>query len=177
MTQPNRDDEAWTGLPASLAARPRVRRRGLPIPPINVHSDPDTGEDAVDFTNINTTISTDLAANRRCSLCGVEMGYWVAFLGGPRAAELMRYTDPPGCPDCLRSAVRLCPFIAIERHRRARADRLGAGMIPPGSHGEKSDRWLARYHPPVPDCVHPGAWFHRVLAGAVPYGRDVRVRR
>ena len=142
MTPPNRDDEAWTGLPASLAARPRDPRRGLPIPPVNLHSDPDTGEDAVDFTNINTTVSTDLAANRHCSLCGVEMGYWVAFLGGPRAAELMRYTDPPGCPECLRAAVRFCPFIAIERHRRARTERPGAGMIPPGSHGEKSDRWL-----------------------------------
>jgi hypothetical protein len=54
----------------------------------------------------------------------------------------MRYTDPPGCPDCLRSTVRLCPFIAIERHRRARADRPGAGIIPPGSHGQKSDQWL-----------------------------------
>jgi hypothetical protein len=99
MTQPNRDDEASTSLPASLAARPHDIRRGLPIPPVNVHSDPVTGAPAVDFTNINTTISTDLAANRQCSLCGIEMGYWVAFLGGPRAAELMRYTDPPGCPD------------------------------------------------------------------------------
>src|SRR5690349_14547277 len=121
MTSHKWGDEALTGLPASLAARPRDPRRGLPIPPVNLHSDPDTGEGAVDFTNINTTISTDLAANRRCSLCGAEMGYWVGFLGGPRAAELMRYTDRPGCPDCLRSAVHLCPFIAIERHRRARA--------------------------------------------------------
>jgi hypothetical protein len=77
MMQANRGDEASSGLPVSLAARPRDQRRGLPIPPVNLHSDPATGEDTVDFTNINTTISTGLAANRRCSLCGVEMGYWV----------------------------------------------------------------------------------------------------
>ena len=55
----------------------------------------------VDFTTINTTVSTNLAADRRCSLCSGEMGYWVAFLGGPRAAELMHYTDPPGCVDLI----------------------------------------------------------------------------
>ena len=51
----------------------------------------------MDFTTINTTISTALAADRRCGLCAGEIGYWAAFLGGPRAAELMQYTDPPGC--------------------------------------------------------------------------------
>jgi hypothetical protein len=67
-------DEGSTDLPASLAARARDARRGLPIPPVNLHPDLATGENAVD---INTTISTDLAAHRRCSLCGMQMGYWV----------------------------------------------------------------------------------------------------
>jgi len=92
MTRPNGGEEASTPMPASLAARPHDPRRGLPIPPVKVHSDPVTSAPTVDFTNVNTTVSTDLAANRRCSLCGSEMGYWVAFVGGPRAAELMRYT-------------------------------------------------------------------------------------
>src|SRR5437762_6878805 len=101
-------------LPPRLAARPRDRR-GLPIPPVNLHPDPATGALRVDFTTINTTISTGLAADRRCSLCAGEIGYWVAFLGGPRAAELMQYTDPPGCVECLTWAVRLCPFIKVLR--------------------------------------------------------------
>jgi len=129
-------------LPPALAARPRDARRGLPVPPVNLHPDPATGAPVVDFTNLNTTVSTRLADARRCSLCGNEIGYWAAFLGGPRAAELMRYTDPPGCVDCLQAAVILCPHIAIERHRRARADRPGAGIIPPGSHGDKPARWI-----------------------------------
>src|SRR5207248_5282982 len=87
-------------LPPRLAARPRARR-GLPIPPVNLHPDPATGELKVDFTTINPTISTDLAAARRCSLCAGEIGYWVAYLGAPRAAELMRYPDPPGCVECM----------------------------------------------------------------------------
>jgi hypothetical protein len=114
----------------------------LPIPPVNLHADPDGAGVHVDFTTINTTIATDLAVHRRCSLCGEPMRYWVAFLGGPRAAELMRYADPPGHPDCMTSALTLCPHIALARHRRARADRPGGGIIPPGSHGDKPDRYL-----------------------------------
>jgi hypothetical protein len=41
-----------------------------------VHPDPATGAPVVDFTNVNTTVSTRLADARRCSLCGNEIGYW-----------------------------------------------------------------------------------------------------
>ncbi len=54
----------------------------------------------------------------------------------------MRYADPPGHPECMTAALTLCPHIALARHRRARADRPGGGIIPPGSHGEKPDRYL-----------------------------------
>lgn len=141
MTPSDQPYEAPPNLPATLATRPRDSRRGLPIPPVNLHPTP-TGGEAVDFTAINTTTSTRLASNRQCSLCGIEMKYWVAFLGGPRAAELMQYGDPPGCPDCIRAAVTLCRFIAIGRHRRARADRSGAASIPPGTHGDKPPYWV-----------------------------------
>ncbi|MEV8515902.1 hypothetical protein [Dactylosporangium sp. NPDC051484] len=139
MTPP--DPATVPDLPAALAARPRDPRRGLPIPPVNLHPGPDGAPSAVDFTTINTTTSTDLAADRRCSLCGEPMGYWVAFLGTPRAAELLRYTDPPGHPECMTAALTLCPHIAIARHRRARADRPGGGIMPPGAHGTKPDGW------------------------------------
>ena len=66
-----------TELPVRLATRPRDRRRGGPIPPVNLHPDPATGALKVDFTTINTTTSTALAAERRCSLCAGETGYWV----------------------------------------------------------------------------------------------------
>lgn len=129
-------------IPSALGARPYDARRGLPIPPVNIHPDPTGDGSHVDFTTINTTTSTRLAVERCCSLCGEPMGYLVAFLGGPRAAELMRYADPPGHPECMTAALSLCPHLALARHRRARADRPGAGIIPPGSHGDKPDRYL-----------------------------------
>lgn len=139
MTRP--DPAAVPGVPAALAARPRDPRRGLPIPPVNVHPGPDGAPSAVDYTTINTVTSAELAAARRCSLCGDPMGYWVAFLGTPRAAELLRYTDPPGHSECMTAALMLCPHIASARHRRARTDRPGGGVTPPGTHGTKPDGW------------------------------------
>jgi hypothetical protein len=99
MATDEHQPSAMPGLPPSLAARPHDPRRGLPIPPVNVHPDPRTGAPAVDFTTLNTTTAIRLAGDRRCWLCGQTMGYWCAFLGGPRAAELRQYTDPPGCVD------------------------------------------------------------------------------
>jgi hypothetical protein len=66
-------------LPPTLAARPHDARRSLPIPPVNVHPNPHDGGSHVDFTTINTTTATRLAADRRCSLCGEPMGYWVKW--------------------------------------------------------------------------------------------------
>lgn len=130
-----------TDVPPTLAARPRDARRGLPIPPVNVHPAPDGGPGAyVDFTTLDPATSARLAVERRCSLCEQPMGYW-AFLGTPRAAELLRYTDPPGHPECMTAALTLCPHIALARHRRARADRPSAGVMPPGAHGDKPDGW------------------------------------
>ena len=42
----------------------------------------------------------------------------------------------------MTAALSLCPRIALNRHRRARADRPGGGIMPPGSHGEKPDRYV-----------------------------------
>jgi hypothetical protein len=39
-------------------------------------------------------------------------------------------------------AVRLCPFIVVQRHRRLHGDLAGAGELPPGSHGEKPPYWI-----------------------------------
>jgi len=94
-----RPDPGTPDMPHRLAARPRDARRGLPVPPVNLHPDPHSATPLVDFTTINITASTELATGRRCSLCGNNIGYWVAFFNGARAAELMLYADPPGCPD------------------------------------------------------------------------------
>jgi hypothetical protein len=66
-------------IPPTLAARPR-HRRGLPIPPVNVHPDSTGANTAIDFTTINIPASTRLALDHRCSLCGEPFEH--AFRGG-----------------------------------------------------------------------------------------------
>jgi hypothetical protein len=90
MTGPQQGDEAQAGLPDSLAARPRDPKRHLPIPPVNLHPDPSTRAPVVDFTTVNTTTATSLAINRRCSLCGRPMEYWV------KRAKSVGATPPRG---------------------------------------------------------------------------------
>jgi Domain of unknown function (DUF4314) len=78
-------------LPDTLAARPVCPRRGLPIP--YVHT---PGPDGfIDFTSIDPRRVAQVGMARACSLCATPMGYWLAFIGGPRAAAERAYTDPP----------------------------------------------------------------------------------
>lgn len=52
------------------------------------------------------------------------MGYWVAFLGGPRSIKQRTFADPPMHPECARAALFLCPHLALKRHKRAPEHRL-----------------------------------------------------
>jgi len=133
-------------MPPTVAARPRDRR-WLPIPPVNLHPDATGANTMLDLTTVDVPAPTRLALDRRCGLCGEPLGYWIAFIGSPRAVELMRYADPPACPDRAHAAVRLCPSITMARHRRARADRPGAGIMPPTANAAKPAAWVLRHHP------------------------------
>lgn len=124
-------EDQQIGIPPTLAKRPIDRRRGLPIPPVSLHGSEDT--EYVDFTVVNGPVAARLAADRRCSLCGWPMAYWVAFLGTPAHQASRRYLDPPGHPECMAAATRLCPFIAYRHHRRAKPSHVRApGEVPAG---------------------------------------------
>jgi hypothetical protein len=124
-------------MPPSLAARPRDGR-GLPIPPVSILDD-----GTIDFTNINTLTGLELASQRRCSLCGEPVGRLVGFLGGPKAADVGAYADPPGHEACLRAACLLCPHLRYRRHTR-RTDPPGqpTAEIPPLFSGDKPEAYV-----------------------------------
>ena len=127
-------------MPATLASRPRDPRRDLPIPAVNEF--PGVGR-GYDFTIINSVRAMELARQRCCGLCGEPMPPVVAFLGGPRAAETGGYSDPPGCPACMRAALTLCPHIRVAHARRAGTGRdlVEAAQVP-GFTGERPDTWV-----------------------------------
>ncbi len=129
-------------VPPALAARPWDERRHLPIPVVAEF------EGEVNFAAINSEVALEMARQRMCGLCGQEMGYWVAFLGGPKSAEQGTYGDPPMHPDCAEAAVLLCPHIALSHHRRvsdARQAQLAAGhpvTVHEGWVEDKPDEWV-----------------------------------
>ena len=130
-------------LPAGLAARPRDTKRGVPIPYVSVHDDGEDGQQRVDYVAINGARVLECARDRLCGLCGQGLGYWIAFLGGPRAAEHRRYLDPPMHEECARAAIALCPHIAVHRHTRAPDHRVHDDATTPADFDEsKPDEWV-----------------------------------
>lgn len=162
-------------VPATLAARPREGRQGLPVPPVSVHER--DGAQIVDFTVVNGPTGLALALRRRCSLCGQAMGA-AGFLGGPDAASQQRYLDPPGHPECLRAALHLCPFIKARNHRRARDSAVPTGPDPDGFVLGKPQSWVLAvtdtYGITLDDgvaCYRPGAFTDLWVFGYDEHGR------
>jgi hypothetical protein len=137
-------------VPDFLAHLPFDERRGLPVPYMNQHY-PD-GPDAPmrpDFTAIWGPGAVACAQEKRCGICGLDLGYWVAFVGGPKSAANRAYQDPPFHPECADYAMTVCPHIVIGHHQRATATRLGresgqAGLpgAPRGAVMARADAWV-----------------------------------
>lgn len=93
-------------IPKHLEGRPRWR--GLPIPYIALIKD--DGEPDFRVTNeINRRV---VMLERRCQLCGKNMGKNLFFVGGTMAAKVNRYFEPQAHLDCVIYAMQVCPFIA-----------------------------------------------------------------
>lgn len=121
-----------TGLPVVVAARPFDARRGLPIPFMTMTVDEATGEiTGHDFALVDQHMVLRCATDRLCGICGNPLPYWFAFLGGPLSASARTYTTPPACVPCAEWALRLCPYLSIERHRRVSDNRLGDDVNEP----------------------------------------------
>jgi hypothetical protein len=120
-------------LPDGLVRRPRDRR-GLPIPFVQALNDDGTP----DFTAVDATLAWKAGEERRCGLCGESIGYWVAFIGGPKSVQHRAFLDPPMHPECAHAAVRLCPHMA--RRNSSRASKTTAA-VPAGFVEDKPDEW------------------------------------
>jgi len=50
--------------------------------------------------------------DRRCWVCGGQLGVWVAFVAGPMCGVNRTSQEPPSHLDCARWSARNCPFLA-----------------------------------------------------------------
>lgn len=116
-----------------LAARPLDPKRQLPVPYVQIVR-PDG---VADFTGLSGEVSDECGRLRLCGLCGLDIGYWVAFVGGPQSVRTRSFGDPPMCVDCAVDAITLCPHIA-----RQRVPRRPEGVTPDGRPLVVPDGWV-----------------------------------
>jgi hypothetical protein len=107
-------------LPDCLRDLPVDPKRKLPIPFMNQRDDGTWSFLAIYWPHVWRCLN-----DRLCGVCGKELGYASAFVGGPLSAQNRYYTDPPFHPECAKASMRLCPHILIGRMKRATDARIG----------------------------------------------------
>jgi hypothetical protein len=93
------DDHA---LPADLAARPRAQEGGTPVP---FACEDEAG--GFDIRSVVKRRAIRCALSRICGLCGVSLGWPVAFLGSEDEADANALHFPPLHEACAEAALRL----------------------------------------------------------------------
>lgn len=108
-------------LPPQISALPVCPVRGLPIPYMAAQDE----DGRANFALVDPARTAEAARYSLCGVCGQPLGYWKAFLGGPRSADPDQgvYSDPPMHQDCAEASLRLCPYIARPKVPR-RSDPL-----------------------------------------------------
>ncbi len=118
-----------------LAARPLDTKRRVPVPFAQALFE----DGSADFAAIDAGRSMQCARERLCGLCGQELTYWVAFIGGPRSVESRAFTDPPMHVECAEDAFTLCPH--LRRPLVTRREATPGTSVPQGWSENKPERW------------------------------------
>lgn len=91
-------------LPSDLADRPRSQEGGVPVP--FACEDEDGG---FDIREVSKRRAIRCALSRICGLCGISLGWPVAFLGSQEEANRNALHFPPLHEACAEAALSLYP--------------------------------------------------------------------
>lgn len=123
---------------AALDKRPWDERRKVPVPLFNVMRD-----GSVNFTGINAQTVVNCGIDRRCGICGNDLDYWIAFIGGPVSLANRVYSDPPMHRECAEAAMTYCPHIRVRNHRRTPDEKQpDDSWASPAAVMEKPEEWI-----------------------------------
>lgn len=101
-----------TEMPPGIAALPQDWR-GYPIPFI---------AGGTDFRIIDPERWHRCVGERLCAMCGLALGYWIAFVGDDRNVTGRIFIDPAMHPECARYSMAVCPFLVNPNARRSGRD-------------------------------------------------------
>lgn len=133
-------------MPARVKALP-VSPKGFPVPWFVAWIDAVPDFRVADQAKMRRAIK-----ERRCWVCGGELGRMMAFPIGPMCAINRTISEPPSHRDCAIWSALNCPFLANPRMRRREAG-LPEEIIPAAGHGLKRNPgsvavWITRRYRP-----------------------------
>lgn len=112
-------------LPLRIAALPRDSR-GIPIPWFVAWVD-----GVPEFRAADGDKFVRAVRERRCWVCGEQLGRWLAFILGPMCVITRTTSEPPMHRDCAEWSLRYCPFLVEPRAVR-RENALPPEVEKPG---------------------------------------------
>jgi len=89
-------------MPSDLADRPRSQEGGVPVPFACEHED-----GGFDLREVSKRRAIRCALSRICGLCGISLGWPVAFLGSEQEADENALHFPPLHEACAEAALSL----------------------------------------------------------------------
>ena len=117
-------------LPAKMRQLP-IDARGFPVPWFVAWIDGEPHFPIADGYKLHVAVR-----DRRCWVCGGELGRVMAFVIGPMCAVNRVSSEPPSHPECARFSARNCPFLTKPNMKRVGehlhphgVEELGGTMI------------------------------------------------
>ena len=93
-------------MPARIAKLPRDVR-GLPITFVTL-----VNKDGIpDFKVVDLDKRQQAMTKRLCGICGEQLEYWMAFIGGPISCGNRFFFDPPMHIECAEYSKLVCPYL------------------------------------------------------------------
>lgn len=113
-------------LPAKMRQLP-IDARGFPVPWFVAWIDGEPHFPIADGYKLLVAVR-----DRRCWVCGGDLGRLMAFVIGPMCAVNRVSSEPPSHPECARFSARNCPFLTKPNMKRVGEHLHPHGVEEPG---------------------------------------------
>ena len=95
-------------IPDFLAHLPRFGEYPVPFTQMWIDGKPD-------FRVVDPEKSLKCIQEKLCAICGVKLGEFCYFIGGPLSKQNRLFVDPPMHEQCAVFASTVCPFVSGEK--------------------------------------------------------------